>query len=265
MARRGKSNEAAVAQGIAGLVVIFIALSILFSKFRAFIILALCVAFVGFTIWISYRLTVQKSKRSQMLETSARPVESKNFKISPEPLPNIPTLSEQLHKIDWFQFEKLVELIYRHRGYSVKRLGGANPDGGVDLIIESPAEKFVVQCKQWKKWYVGVRQIREFLGTLADAKIQNGIFITLKGYSNDAKALAAKHGIKTLNEADVVKLLEESGLRYSPEISELLSDCRKFCPKCEKTLVLRTARLTGGQFWGCSSYPRCRFTMKFEM
>ncbi len=46
-----------------------------------------------------------------------------------------PSLSEQLRKIDWFQFEKLVELIYPHRGYSVMRSGGANPDGGVDLIV----------------------------------------------------------------------------------------------------------------------------------
>jgi HJR/Mrr/RecB family endonuclease len=56
-----------------------------------------------------------------------------------------PSLSEKLRKIDWFQFEKLMELIYRHRGYSVTRLGGANPDGGVDLIISHDNEKSLVQ------------------------------------------------------------------------------------------------------------------------
>lgn len=35
------------------------------------------------------------------------------------------------------------------------------------------------------------------------------------------------------------------------------------CPRCGKAMVLRTARRgpnTGGQFWGCSGFPRCRAT-----
>ena|ERR1035437_3824673 len=214
--------------------------------------------FAFLAAWICYRLI--KHKSHQPFEREIEWEASEDFASNSTSL----TLSEQLRKIDWFQFEKLIELIYRNRGYSVQRLGGANPDGGVDLIVESANEKSVVQCKHWKKWYVGVRQIREFLGTLTDTKIQNGIFITLTGYSGEAKALADKHGIKILNESDVVKMLEESGLRYSQEVSELLSDSRKFCPKCENELVLRVARLTGNQFWGCSTYPRCKFTMKFD-
>jgi hypothetical protein len=35
-------------------------------------------------------------------------------------------------------------------------------------------------------------------------------------------------------------------------ISMLLSDESKFCPKSESEMVLRTARVTGNQFWGCS-------------
>jgi restriction system protein len=144
----------------------------------------------------------------------------------------------------------------------VKRQGGANPDGGVDLIIESPNEKFVVQCKQWRKWTVGVRHIREFLGTLTDSGISKGIFITLAGFSNDARQLADKHGIQILGESDIVRMLEESALIYSKEISMLLSDEGKFCPKCESEMVLRTARVTGNQFWGCSKNPRCRGRLK---
>ena len=32
------------------------------------------------------------------------------------------------------------------------------------------------------------------------------------------------------------------------------------CPWCGKPLVLRTARQTGRQFYGCSSYPSCKYT-----
>ena len=173
------------------------------------------------------------------------------------------TISEKLRKLDWFQFEKLTELIYRQRGFSVKRLGGANPDGGVDLIVKSATEEFVVQCKEWRKWNVGVRQIREFLGTLTDTKISKGIFITLEGYSGEAKQLADKHGIQILNESDIEAMLVESGLMYSKEISTLFSEKRKFCPKCENEMVLKTARGTGKQYWRCFKYPRCRCTINF--
>lgn len=63
--------------------------------------------------------------------------------------------------------------------------------------------------------------------------------------------------------------LEKVGLaltdaRFDPEAQEILRDERKFCPRCESEMVPRTARKgkeIGQQFWGCSSYPRCRFTL----
>ena len=57
-------------------------------------------------------------------------------------------LIKQLRAIDWFQFEKLVELVYLKLGYPVARKGGANPDGGIDLIIEKDGQTIAVQCKQ---------------------------------------------------------------------------------------------------------------------
>ena len=230
---------------------------------------------VAFAIWLVFKINEREPSVSSFEASAFKPRQANARSIYQPPtvheemqcasrVPEL-TISEKLRKIDWFQFEKLVELIYRHRGYSVKRLGGANPDGGVDLIIESSSEKSVVQCKHWRKWTVGVRHIREFIGTLTDSRIPKGIFITLVGYSGEAKQLADKHGIQILNESDVTRMLEESGLLYSKEISELFSDRRKFCPKCESEMVLRTSRSKGNQFWGCSNFPRCRFVLKCEV
>ena len=88
-------------------------------------------------------------------------------------------LVEQLRAIDWFQFGKLVALVYRKLGYAVTRRGGANPDGGIDLMIEEDGQRMAVQCKQWKTRNVGMKAVREFLGALTDAGNQNGVFITL--------------------------------------------------------------------------------------
>ena len=61
--------------------------------------------------------------------------------LTPQSLPGA------LRRLDWFQFEKLVAAIYRGYGDSVERLGGAHPDGGVDLIVTAKTGRFVVQCK----------------------------------------------------------------------------------------------------------------------
>ena len=128
-------------------------------------------------------------------------------------------------------------------------------------------QREAVRCKQWKTWNVGVKAVREFLGALTDAGIQKGIFITLRGYTGDAKNLAEKHGIEIVNEVGLAELLESTDAKSDPEVLTILRDTRKFCPKCECEMILRTTAKglhQGRQFWGCSSYPRCRFTMPME-
>lgn len=173
-------------------------------------------------------------------------------------------LTKQLRNVDWFQFEKLIALLYRRLGYNVTRRGGANPDGGIDLILEKDGQRVAVQCKQWRSWNVGVKPVREFLGALTDAGIKPAIFITLCGYTGEAKQLADKHGIELVDESDLAKVLEHTGAECDPEVLAILKDTRKFCPKCEREMLLRTAKKgigVGQQFWGCSAYPKCRFTM----
>jgi restriction system protein len=283
MGRRRKSKDTIIIETVASLAGLGLACWFFLPGFHFGIQILLSVlvmtSLVIVVLWLALKV-FKSTAPPPYIETAERKLEAyyqtapapsmlaKRPTVCQEPNPvrqaSTLTISQQLRKIDWFQFEKLIEQIYRHRGYSVKRIGGANPDGGVDLIIESTAEKFVVQCKHWRKWTVGVRQIREFLGTLTDSKISKGIFITLNGYSEDAKKLADKHGIRMLNESDVIKMLEDSGLMKAKEVTALFSDARKFCPKCENEMVLRTTRSTGNQFWGCSDFPKCRFILKFD-
>lgn len=278
MARRRKSKENTIFEAATGIAAMFLFLWFFAPGFRHFAqIYWVFLATIGFAIlltWMIYAAIKEEPPSPTFRTFTSAPYQTENPfankpRISGEEsqsdhhAPEL-TISEKLRKIDWFQFEKLIELIYRHRGFSVKRLGGANADGGVDLIVESSTEKFVVQCKHWRKWNVGVRHIREFLGTMTDSQISRGIFITLAGYSGEAKQLADKHRIQILNETDIIKMLDESGLIYSKEISALFADERKFCPKCEAEMVVRTNRLNGNKFWGCTNYPRCRFILNME-
>jgi hypothetical protein len=188
--------------------------------------------------------------------------------VTPKPAklsaPIPPDLIKQLRTIDWFQFEQVVALTYHKLGYSVCRRGGANPDGGIDLVIQKDGVPEAVQCKHWKTRRVGVKVVREFLGALTDAGIKHGVLVTLGDYTPDAKQLAQKHEIEIVTEAKLAKLLEEADARFDPAALAILRDKRKYCPKCEAEMVLRTAKKglnVGSQFWGCSRFPICRFRL----
>jgi restriction system protein len=170
-------------------------------------------------------------------------------------------ITRNLREVDWFQFEKIIEILYRNLGCQVTRRGGANPDGGIDLVIERDGEKIAVQCKQWKSSNVRIRGMREFLGALTHAGIPRGIFITLHGYTSEATQLADEHNIEILDETGLAQLLEQAGARFDPVLLDALQDRRKSCPKCEAEMILRTAKKgpnADRQFWGCSQYPRCQ-------
>ncbi len=174
---------------------------------------------------------------------------------------------QALRSLDWFQFEKLITMYYQTQGYSVRRVGGAKPDGGVDLILEHENQRYVIQCKHWKKWTVGVRQMREFLGTMTDTGIPNGIYVTTCGYTDEARDFASKHGIQLFAESQVVQCVLAMEATQRQVVGELLADRRKFCPRCENEMVLRVARKgsnAGGEFWGCSRYPRCKYILNAD-
>jgi hypothetical protein len=181
------------------------------------ILLAMLV--IVWLIWLAYRTTKPPSSSSIFSrfvfdrKQTEKPVRKKASAVFVEDTKSgrpvsAPVISEKLRKVDWFQFEKLIELIYRHHGFSVKRFGGAKANGSVELIVESPTEEFVVQCNPCRKSKVDVRNIRELAGTLTENKIPKGILITLADYSGDATLLASKHDIQILNELNLIETLE---------------------------------------------------------
>ncbi len=54
------------------------------------------------------------------------------------------------------------------------------------------------------------------------------------------------------------RLRKEQGARVAQGVG--------VCPKCGSELVLRSAKRganAGGQFWGCASFPKCRYVKDF--
>ena len=183
----------------------------------------------------------------------------------PKPVFSSKQLVEEFRNLDWYQFEKIVALIYRKLGHQVERRGGANADGGIDLVLDPATKPVAIQCKHWKTWQIGVKAIREFLGALTAAGLRDGVFVALGKFTPDAATLATRHGIRLVDAADLAELVHRAGVQGDPELQAALTDPRKYCPKCERELVLRTATKgsnIGGQFWGCSGYPRCKYILR---
>ena len=212
----------------------------------------------GLLFLVVYRLAGRSLVSVQGGHTTLFAAAPRTTTVSPAP-----KRQNKIHDLDWFQFEKLMEAVYQQQGYAVERRGGANPDGGIDLVVSKGGIRSAVQCKHWKSWKVGVKQIRELLGALADSGIQNGIFVTLQQYTQEAREFAAKNHIQLVGQRELMEMLKAVNWEQNTAINTILTDNKKVCPKWESAMVLRTAtkgRTIGQRFWGCSTFPGCKYT-----
>jgi HJR/Mrr/RecB family endonuclease len=264
MAKRRKNHPLDLLRPILGLVIMLAAAATISPAFRslmlglgAFAVLLLLAA-IPLQIYLRKQRAPHQSPSATTLHFNASATA-----IAPRQ-PTPAQFVADLRNIDWFQFEKVIEAIYSRCGGEVERRGGAKPDGGIDLVLNRPGERIAVQCKQWKTSNVGVKPIREFLGAMTHEHFTRGIFITLQGYTADAKALASQHNIEILNETGLTELLTRTNALSDPTLTAALQDQAKYCPKCEANMVIRITRKginAGRQFWGCSTFPRCHYTM----
>ncbi len=168
------------------------------------------------------------------------------------------TIFTALGEIDWFQFERFCAALLRTEGYEVVRKGGARPDGGVDLIAEKGGERSLVQCKHWRTWTVKENVIREMLGSMTHFQVSSGAIYTLSGWTRPAADFALQHSIALV---DGNEMARRALARLSTKrLDEVLNLTVHHCPKCEAPMVWREGSFRS--FWGCSTYPRCRGTLK---
>lgn len=178
-----------------------------------------------------------------------------------------------INELDWSRFEELCVLYFKAAGYRVswKRLG---PDSGIDITMtRSEGEhriKYIVQCKAWSNKPVGVRYIRELLGVKVSATADKALFIATSGYTADARLFARDNDITLLTSQDMATLIQKLPFEHQQRIaSKILAGdyWTPRCPNCGTPLVKRTARNAQGNkrpFWGCPSFPRCRYTMAMK-
>jgi restriction system protein len=181
--------------------------------------------------------------------------------------------ADTLDGMNWREFEMLVGEAFRLQGYGVLETGGGGADGGVDLVLSKGTEKYLVQCKQWKAFKVGVDVVRELYGVMAAKGAAGGFVVTSGRFTEDAVGFASGRNLKLIDGPLLHGLIRQAQ-NAKGQTPERQTDQRPTpatvdatttpeCPVCAKPMVKRTAKRganAGSEFWGCTAYPACRGT-----
>ncbi len=171
-----------------------------------------------------------------------------------------------IRALGWKEFEELIEDYYRRLGYRVQLEGGGGSDGGVDVRIATPSgETYLVQCKQWRARRVGVKVVRELFGVVAAEHANGGIVVTAGSFTREAEEFANGVAMELVDGDQLQNMMQGLPVHQasSAERGRDSATDGMPCPHCGSELVLRKAKRgpnRGSRFYGCSSFPRCRFT-----
>lgn len=158
-------------------------------------------------------------------------------------------------------FEELLLLHFRNLGYKAS-LTPMTEDYGADLVLVKNGCKTVVQAKRWKHT-VGIEAVQQVIGAIRHYGAEHGIVITNSYYSENAHKLAKSNYIELWDRPKLIEILQKSnGKALAEKVSTItksqLAVTSEYCPRCGANLVVRNGKK--GTFWGCTNYPKCRFT-----
>ncbi len=175
--------------------------------------------------------------------------------------------------MSWLEFELLIGESFRQKGYVVIETGGGGADGGVDLVLRRPAsngsETYLVQCKHWRAYKVGVDVVRELYGVMAARGAAGGFVVTAGRFTKEAMAFASGRNVRLIDGAKLKGMLAEVPASLAkPERQPEATDASALttmvvCPSCSQPMVKRLAKRgpnAGQAFYGCSAYPVCKST-----
>ena len=131
-----------------------------------------------------------------------------------------------------YQFEHFVAHLLRCMGYHA-RVTKASGDGGIDVIahrdelgFEPPIIK--VQCKQITAT-IGRPEVQQLHGAIEPG--EHGLFITLGGFSSDARGFERmKANLRLIDGPALVELIYAHYERFEPRYQMLLPLKRTFVP-----------------------------------
>jgi restriction system protein len=132
---------------------------------------------------------------------------------------------------------------FRRQGYAVGETGGV-ADGGVDVMLTRAGETYLVQCKQWKAYKVGVNIVRELLGAMTSHGAAGGFIVTSGAFTQEAKRFASDSNITLIDGTQLFYVIRSSRISQPSQPEPAPASHKPVtptCPKCGSDMILRKA------------------------
>ena len=174
---------------------------------------------------------------------------------------------DYLKELNDEEFEKLVAMIFKQRGYSI---ADKVDEEIVDVVLKMDGQSTFVQYTHWREHHVDVDIVESFYNFITDESASHGIVITSGIFTPDALDFVSGKTLMLINGVDLSQMIEVLTSSNQEELEELMDESEKedempelepLCPICSQKMIKRTARKgknAGNTFWGCSQYPNCR-------
>ncbi|MHC0038805.1 restriction endonuclease [Pseudoneobacillus sp. C159] len=160
------------------------------------------------------------------------------------------------------QFEYFLKLIFTDQGYKVQTTK-VTGDFGADLVMTKGEKRIVVQAKRYNS-RVGIKAIQEVVSSIAHYQANEGWVVTNNEFTDAAIQLAKSNRIKLIERNELIQMLSSLEEQQTAKTIQEVATSHEVetCPKCGSELVLRKG--SRGQFYGCSGFPKCRYTRNVE-
>ncbi|MBY0149028.1 restriction endonuclease [Neobacillus niacini] len=168
---------------------------------------------------------------------------------------------EEIDSMDGIQFEYYLKELYLSRGYGVE-VTSASGDYGADLLLKKNGKKIVAQAKRYSK-DVGIKAVQEVIGARSYFQSDEAWVVSNSYYTKAAKELAQKGNVLLVDRNGLIDFILElnSGGEKLHSVTITKSETSNnhgTCSKCGSPMNLKKGKR--GEFLGCSSFPKCRYT-----
>jgi restriction system protein len=234
--RRTKKQQKQLEEGLYGLFLLIAGASYIYT--RSLIQTIFYVAFA--MVLVLSILIYQNKKRKQRLRESG---------------------IDEIDTMDGIQFEHYLKELFLSKGYTAE-VTKASGDYGGDLLLSKDGNKVVVQAKRHSK-DVGIKAVQEVIGAKAYYSADEAWVVSNSYFTKAAQELANKSMVTLIDRDQLIDLILvinptiKKQILQEKTVSNSVSPTSK-CSRCGSPLVLRTGKR--GQFYGCSNFPKCRYT-----
>jgi restriction system protein len=176
-------------------------------------------------------------------------------------------LLARLRGLNPSEFEEFVEKYFQSQNFKTE-LNGGSGDGGIDIFLEKEGKHSVVQCKKYITRKVNPHDVRDFFGAMTHEGIDGkGFFVTTHIFTLEAENFAEGKPMELIDGNALIRLIKQSGMdlsfliNHTSSVNQVVPQVeKKYCSVCGSEMILRTNGHNGSQFFGCSNYPKCKYT-----